>query len=72
MAYIAASRAPDGSRGASSFTDREEALAAGKSFSPGLVVVSDLDSSEWWIFRDGVEITGDEAAEAVMEFQRAG
>jgi hypothetical protein len=71
MTYLVSSAAPDGVRSEASFADIEDALRAAKMVNPGLARINDLVSREWWIFQNGMELRGEEAAAAFEDFERA-
>jgi hypothetical protein len=67
MTYLVATKAADGSKSARTFQEVREAVEFARA-SSGLVRIQDLVSRENWIFRDGVQLEGDEGTAALREF----
>jgi len=69
MTYLVATKPAEGTKRARTFQEIQDALDYA-STTPGLVRIEYLDSREFWIFRDGVELKGEEGQAALLEFEQ--
>jgi hypothetical protein len=67
MTYLVATKPTDGTKRARTFQGIQDALDYART-TPGLVRIEYLDSREFRIFRDGVELNGEEGQAALLEF----
>lgn len=67
MTYLVATKPTDGTKRARTFQEIQDALDYARA-TPGLVRIEYLDSHEFRIFREGVELNGEEGHAALLEF----
>jgi hypothetical protein len=67
MTYLVATKPADGPKRARTYQEIQEVLDYARATS-GLVRIEYLDSHEFRIFRDGVELNGEEGQAALLEF----